>query len=157
MPRSERKVSSLHENHGDSISTLQPPASSISESRQDEYRLRCLMLEKELRLCIAAGHRAEEAHLKETEKLEEQINRYAMEQRVLINKFQQINVIEDAIKDLHVQMKLRISQQEVTIAKLDQEKEELKNENILTVLGALHANLQHLWQFKVDLSVADMT
>jgi len=64
------------------------------------------MLEKELKLCIAAGQRAEEAHLKEIEKLEEQTSRYAMEQRALMNRIQQINVLEDAIKDLHVQMKV---------------------------------------------------
>ena len=42
-----------------------------------------------------------------------------------------------------------MTEENPTIEQIELEKEDLLQENMLVVLGALHANLQHLWQFKV--------
>ena len=42
-----------------------------------------------------------------------------------------------------------MNEEDPTPDQLEMEKEELQQESIIVVLGALHANLQHLWQFKV--------
>lgn len=132
--------------------------------------VRSNLLEHELSLCIAVGQRAEEAHAKEVEQLEQQIMKYAKEQRALIQRFQKLDVVEDAIRELFVQMKAwidthscrtlcrccffcfvqcRLNEEDPTVEQIEIEKQALREESILVVLGALHANLQHLWQFKV--------
>ena len=70
---------------------------------------RSKLLEHELSLCVASGHRAEEAHAKEIEQLEQQITRYGKEQRALLQRFQTLDVVEDTIRELFVQMQVQQS------------------------------------------------
>jgi len=72
------------------------------------------------------------------------------ERHRLLERIEQIDVVEDAVRDLYLHMKDRTSEAELTQEQLDSERELLKGQNILTVLGALHASLKSLWAFKVD-------
>lgn len=48
----------------------------------------------------------------------------------------------------------RTSEGELTQEQLQSERDTLKGQNVLTVLGALHATLKMLWAFKVETSGA---
>lgn len=109
------------------------------------------MLESELSLALAAAHRAEEAHSNELAKVESDVTRVMAERRTLLEKLQQIEVVEDAVRELYVQMKDRIGEDDhPTLEQLHFEKAQLKEENVLVVLGHLHATLKSLWAFKVE-------
>lgn len=63
-------------------------------------------VESELSLALATSRRAEEAHQLEVANMEAEVMKVTAERRSLIEKLQQIEVVEDAIRDLYVQMKV---------------------------------------------------
>ncbi|KAG2501510.1 hypothetical protein HYH03_000017 [Edaphochlamys debaryana] len=112
---------------------------------------RAAMLESELSLALAAMSRAEAAHAEELAKVEGDVARVLAERRGLLEKLQGIEVVEDAVREMVVQMKNRVGDDELPSPdQLQAEKEALKTENILTVLGSLRATLKSLWTFKVE-------
>ena len=64
------------------------------------------MLESELGLALATAHRAEEAHQVEVSGMEADIMKAAASRRYLLEKLQQVEVVEDAMRDLYVQMQV---------------------------------------------------
>ena len=67
------------------------------------------MLESELNLSIATSQRAEQAHQTEVFNMEADVMKAAAERRSLLEKLQKIEVVEDAIRELYVQMKVIIN------------------------------------------------
>eukprot|EP00798_Chlamydomonas_sp_ICE-L_P022127 gene22127-29188_t len=110
-----------------------------------------LMVESELRLSVGAMRKAEEAHGEEMDNVQGDIKQVMAERRTLVEKLNTIETVEDAVRELYVQMKDRIAQEGTPIPEqLQREKEALKSESILVVLGRLHAVLKNLWAFKVE-------
>ncbi len=64
------------------------------------------MLESELSLALAASSRAEAAHGSELAKVEGDVARVLAERRGLLDKLQSIEVVEDAVREMVVQMKV---------------------------------------------------
>ncbi len=62
--------------------------------------------ESEMKLCVEAAHQAEAAHGQEMAKVESDLKRVLGERRALVQRFQLIEVVEDALRDLYVQMKV---------------------------------------------------
>ncbi|GMH42998.1 hypothetical protein BSKO_10920 [Bryopsis sp. KO-2023] len=120
------------------------------QKQLEAEKRRSSVLESELSISLATSQRAEGAHQEEVANMEADVMQVTAERRSLIEKLQQIEVVEDAIRDLYVQMKDRIAEDEPSVERLQEEKMALKKENIFVVLGALHATLQNLWAFKVD-------
>ncbi|GAX81896.1 hypothetical protein CEUSTIGMA_g9324.t1 [Chlamydomonas eustigma] len=109
------------------------------------------MLESEIKLCVAAAQKAEAAHAEELARAESDVKRVLAERRTLVQRFQLIEVVEDAVRELYMQMKDRTADGGIpTPEQLQAEKAALKEENILVVLGSLHAMLKGLWSFKVE-------
>ncbi|GLC41737.1 hypothetical protein PLESTB_000682700 [Pleodorina starrii] len=120
-------------------------------SQLESEQRRASMLESELGLALAASSRAEAAHASELAKVEGDVARVLAERRGLLEKLQGIEVVEDAVREMVVQMKFRVGDDErPTPEQLQSEKEALRDENILTVLGSLKATLKTLWTFKVE-------
>lgn len=127
--------------------------------------------------------RSEEEHHTEIMRLESEVTRGVQERHKLMEKLEQNSVVDDAVRDLYLHMKVcgcmcdaicmagtvregvrrsgcdpheravvpqdRTSEGELTQEQLENERDLLKGQNVLTVLGALHANLKMLWAFKV--------
>lgn len=62
--------------------------------------------ENELRLTLAVSKRAEEAHHTEIYGMENEVARVMAERHLLIEKLQRGEVVEEAIRNLYVQMKV---------------------------------------------------
>jgi hypothetical protein len=109
------------------------------------------MLQSELKITVAAAQQAEAAHVEELGKVEADVIRALAERRSLMQKLTTIEVVEDAVRELYLQMKDRTADQgRPTPEQLQAEKAALKGENILVILGSLHALLKNLWAFKVS-------
>ena len=67
---------------------------------------RSKLLEHELSLCVAIGQQAKEAHAREIEWLELQMAKYCKDQRALLHRLQTNDVVEDAIRELFVKMRV---------------------------------------------------
>ena len=150
-------------------------------------------MDEELSLAVKHLKRSEEAHHSEIIRLEGEVTRGVQERHKLMQKLEEIHVVEDAVKDLYLHMKVqcclgvcqnkcsglgmlsrqlhlrtiicklnasllgfpaiahqeRTSEAEYSYEQLNNEREILKGQNVLTVLGALHATLKSLWAFKV--------
>ncbi|KXZ49084.1 hypothetical protein GPECTOR_23g17 [Gonium pectorale] len=125
-------------------------------SQLESEQRRNAMLESELGLSLAASQRAEAAHAVELAAVEGDVARVLAERRGLLEKLAGIEVVEDAVREMVVQMKVRRGAFRVgddespPPEQLQAEKEALREENILTVLGSLKAILKTLWTFKVE-------
>jgi chromosome segregation ATPase len=106
-------------------------------------------VESELQLAVQHLRRSEEEHHSEIMRLESEVTRGVQERHKLMEKLEQNAVVEDAVRDLYLHMKDRTSEGELTQDQVQSERETLKGQNVLTVLGALHATLKMLWSFKV--------
>ncbi|KAG2423459.1 hypothetical protein HXX76_015329 [Chlamydomonas incerta] len=123
----------------------------ILTSQLESEQRRASMLESELGLALAASSRAEGAHAAELAKVEGDVARVLAERRGLLEKLQGIEVVEDAVREMVVQLKSRVGYDETpSPEQLQADKEALRGENILTVLGSLRATLKSLWTFKVE-------
>jgi len=123
----------------------------LLQQQLDSETRRAAMAESELKLALAASRKAEEAHVYEVAKVEADVKQVLAERRTLLQKLQSIEVVEDSVRELYVQMKDRIASDGTpTPEQLQREKEALQGENILVVLGSLHALLKTLWAFKVE-------
>eukprot|EP00803_Ostreobium_quekettii_P008233 evm.model.scf_638.7 EVM.evm.TU.scf_638.7 scf_638:59957-61199(-) len=81
---------------------------------------RANMLEGELSLALAASSRAEQAHQAEVVGMEADVMKAAAERQSLLEKLQEIETVEDAIRDIYVQMKDRIAEDEPNPRRLEQ-------------------------------------
>ncbi|GIL86682.1 hypothetical protein Vretimale_11487 [Volvox reticuliferus] len=137
--------------HYDSLLDMRDNQIMQLTSQLESEQRRASMLESELGLALAASNRAETAHAAELAKVEGDVARVLAERRGLLEKLQGIEVVEDAVREMVVQMKFRVGDDErPTPEQLQAEKEALRDENILTVLGTLKATLKTLWTFKVE-------
>lgn len=109
------------------------------------------MLESELQLSTAALSARELQHLDELHKAESDNRKNISERRTLVQKLQSIDMIEDAIRELYLQMKDRTATSGApTPELLLLEKEELKSVSIVVILGHLHAIYKGLWAWKTE-------
>lgn len=93
---------------------------------------------------------AEVTHGTELGRLEGDVARVLAERRPLLEKLQSIEAVEDAVRELYLQMKERTAERIApNLGQLEAERQALKKENILVVLGRLKGNLKNLWAFKV--------
>ncbi|EFJ46583.1 hypothetical protein VOLCADRAFT_93044 [Volvox carteri f. nagariensis] len=157
--------------HYDSLLELRDSQIMQLTSQLESEQRRASMLESELGLALAASSRAESAHAAELSKVEGDVARVLAERRGLLEKLQGIEVVEDAVREMVVQMKPQYPQYRSCAAyfiylmrakfrvgdderpspeQLQAEKAALRDENILTVLGTLKATLKTLWNFKVE-------
>jgi len=119
-------------------------------ARLASLQKRFASVESELKLAVQHLRRSEEEHHTEIMRLESEVTRGVQERHKLMEKLEQNSVVDDAVRDLYLHMKDRTSEGELTQEQLENERDLLKGQNVLTVLGALHANLKMLWAFKVD-------
>jgi hypothetical protein len=81
-------------------------ALALASELNDERRQRH-MLESELQLALAASRKAEEAHAVEIARVEDKWVKASRDAHALIEKVQTVHEIEDAIREVYVQMKGR--------------------------------------------------
>ncbi|KAJ9531904.1 hypothetical protein QJQ45_022057 [Haematococcus lacustris] len=83
--------------------------------------------------------------------VEGDVKRLLGERLQLLARLQRVEVVEDSIRELFVQMKGRVAEDgSPRPESLQAEKAALAGQDILVVLGALHAQLKGLWAFKVE-------
>ncbi|PNW73213.1 hypothetical protein CHLRE_14g623350v5 [Chlamydomonas reinhardtii] len=137
--------------HYDSLIDARDNNVMLLTSQLESEQRRASMLESELGLALAASSRAEAAHAAELAKVEGDVARVLAERRGLLEKLQGIEVVEDAVREMVVQLKSRVGYDDSpSPEQLQADKEALRGENILTVLGSLRATLKSLWTFKVE-------
>ncbi|KAG1672789.1 hypothetical protein FOA52_002777 [Chlamydomonas sp. UWO 241] len=135
------------------LTSLAAKNAEIEELRAalDSETRRTGMTLSELRLTVAAAQQAEKAHQAEMGKVEGDVKRVLAERRALLQKLATIESVEDAVRELYLQMKDRMADEGCpTPEQLQADKKALAGENILVVVGSLHALLKNLWAFKVE-------
>jgi hypothetical protein len=88
------------------IQAAEKRAAEAAADCDDERRQR-MMVEGELQLALAASRKAEEAHAVEIARMEEKWAKASRDARALMDKVQTVQSIEDAIREVYVQMKGR--------------------------------------------------
>lgn len=147
---SEEETANMVQMYESILSQREAESIHVQSQLEVEQR-RSAMLESELSLALAAASRAEAAHGSELAKVEGDVARVLSERRGLLEKLQSIEVVEDAVREMVVQMKVRIGDDgPPPPEQLQAEKDALRGENILTVLGSLRATMKSLFDFKVE-------
>ncbi|PNH04200.1 hypothetical protein TSOC_009663 [Tetrabaena socialis] len=100
------ELSAIIQHYDNLLETRDNQVMHLTNQLESEQR-RAAMLESELGLALAASSRAEDAHAVELAKVEGDVARVLAERRGLMEKLQGIEVVEDAVREMVVQMKMQ--------------------------------------------------